>query len=230
MRYVGVDVSATRGFHVAVLAGSGRLQLHRAPDAGAVAALVAPALPACVTVDAPAQPGPTLNLGIMADPVQRARLPVPPPPGRYLNFRVAEYECRRRGLAIYPTVPGRVAGWVRAGLDVYAALGALGLRLPSHAADRAATLLEIYPALSFTALAGRLLPRKSTPAGLAARRRVLAEHGITVDSDAHDDLDAAVAALSGRRYREGAATLLGHPAEGLLLVPAAPLPEQWAWA
>jgi predicted RNase H-like nuclease len=75
-------------------------------------------------------------------------------------------------------------------------------------------LYEVHPELSFAALAGAPLPdTKHTPAGLAARRDLLARAGITlplkVAGAAVDDLlDAAAVAWSALRIAAGTAVTL----------------------
>ena len=78
-----------------------------------------------------------------------------------------------------------------------------------------ATVVEAHPELSFAALAGApLATRKSTWAGAAARRSLLARAGIDVPDDlglagaqagVDDVLDAAVLAWTARRVAAGTA-------------------------
>jgi predicted RNase H-like nuclease len=73
--------------------------------------------------------------------------------------------------------------------------------------------------LSFAAMAGAPLPdSKHTPAGLAARRDLLARAGITlpvkIAGAAEDDLlDAAAVAWSARRIAAGTAVTLANPGQ-----------------
>jgi len=75
-------------------------------------------------------------------------------------------------------------------------------------------LYEVHPELSFAALAGAPLPdSKHTPAGLSARRDLLARAGITlpvkIAGAAEDDLlDAAAVAWSALRIAAGTAMTL----------------------
>jgi predicted RNase H-like nuclease len=75
-------------------------------------------------------------------------------------------------------------------------------------------LYEVHPELSFAALAGAPLPdSKHTPAGLAARRDLLARAGITLPvkiagAAENDLLDAAAVAWSARRIAAGTAVTL----------------------
>ena len=80
-------------------------------------------------------------------------------------------------------------------------------------------LYEVHPELSFAAIAGAPLPdSKHTPAGLAARRALLAGVGIAlppkVAGAAEDDLlDAAAVAWSARRIAAGLATILSSASQ-----------------
>ena len=88
---------------------------------------------------------------------------------------------------------------------------------------------ESHPELVFLGLNdGRPLPKKSTPEGLAARRRVLLRHGLhAIDALAaqldrrkakYDDLyDAAALALAARRFARGEGVCLagGRDSRGL---------------
>ena len=105
-------------------------------------------------------------------------------------------------------------------------------RLVEHLRQR--RVRESHPELVFLGLnRGKPLPKKSTPEGLAARRRLLRRHGLaTIDALAAqmdrrgarlDDLyDAAALALAARRFAAGAGTCLdgGHDARGVV--------ERWA--
>jgi predicted RNase H-like nuclease len=99
---------------------------------------------------------------------------------------------------------------------------AWGLRTKLLEADRfrrgrARSLREVHPELSFTALAGApLTESKHRPAGLAARRALLAGAGIVLPrrvagAAEHDLLDAAAVAWSARRIAAGTARVLPDP-------------------
>jgi predicted RNase H-like nuclease len=80
-------------------------------------------------------------------------------------------------------------------------------------------LYEVHPELSFAAMAGAPLPdSKHTPAGLGARRELLAGAGIALPAKvagaAEDDLlDAAAVAWSAGRIAAGQATILTSPSQ-----------------
>jgi predicted RNase H-like nuclease len=91
------------------------------------------------------------------------------------------------------------------------------LEADAYRQTAAAGLFEVHPELAFAALAGAPVPdSKHTPAGLATRRRLLAEAGLTlpprVSGAAEDDLlDAAAVAWSARRITAGQAVALTDP-------------------
>jgi predicted RNase H-like nuclease len=84
-------------------------------------------------------------------------------------------------------------------------------------------VVEVHPEVSFTCLAGsHLADAKTTWAGAATRRRVLADGGIVLEGDlglsrrrvaADDVLDAAAAAWTARRVAMGMAESLPSPPE-----------------
>ena len=80
-----------------------------------------------------------------------------------------------------------------------------------------ARLVEVHPEVSFRRLKGTGLPPKRTWNGLVIRRRLLTDAGIVLPdaidavgdlAEAHDVLDAAVAAWSAARYARGEAVPL----------------------
>ena len=84
-------------------------------------------------------------------------------------------------------------------------------------------MVEVHPAVCFAELAGRPLPYgKSTWAGVERRRRLLDGVGLTLAPDlgvagqcagVDDVLDAAVAAWTAGRVRDGIARSLPDPPE-----------------
>jgi predicted RNase H-like nuclease len=81
-----------------------------------------------------------------------------------------------------------------------------------------ARLYEVHPELAFAALAGAPVASKHTPPGLAIRRELLAQAGLTLPARIpgaaeHDLLDAAAVAWSARRIAAGRASTLTNPAQ-----------------
>lgn len=93
-------------------------------------------------------------------------------------------------------------------------------RRSRQAAEAGVRLYEVHPELSFAALAGGVpvADSKHTPAGLAARRALLARAAITLPprmarAAENDLLDAAAVAWSARRIAAGTAVALTDPAQ-----------------
>jgi predicted nuclease with RNAse H fold len=221
-----VDISERRGQTVALLDGDSRaLRVETVAGPEDVLSLVRAAGAAAVAVDSPLQPSRLL----LRDPAVRARHNIPDRPGMrgpvYANYRVCDAELIRRGLPLYqvPDAVERAPGWMRVGFALARLLEAAGYRQPAHAGDTDASLLEVFPDAAFVTLLGGRPPRKSGAAGAAGRAwraRALAEHGgITLDARSHDALDAAVAALTALRWRQGLGCALGEPEEGMIVLP-----------
>ena len=224
--FVGVDLSARRGFDVAVLDEARQLrQLWRSPDLDAlVARLGALHQALVVAVDAPQAPS---DFPLRRQEI-RAALAEPPPPGLYSRHRVCDYELARRGIGLYllPEPGTPPPEWMALGFATFRRLHAvLGLRLPAAANDHGATLLEIYPYAGFVTLLGGRPPRKTTPAGATARRAALGAVGLTGMPErrlTHDEADALCAAYTAWAWRHGAGCAVGLPDEGLIVLPIQP--------
>jgi predicted RNase H-like nuclease len=93
------------------------------------------------------------------------------------------------------------------------------LEADSYRRKSPARLYEVHPELAFAALSGTPLQEsKHTPAGLAARRQLLAQAGLTlpariVGAAENDLLDAAAVAWSARRIAVAQAVTLTDPAQ-----------------
>jgi predicted nuclease with RNAse H fold len=197
---------------------------------------------AVVAVDAPS--GHRLDLLAAGAPL-RARIGVPD--GRYERMRVCDTLLFRRGLPLYP-VPS--AGqphtaweeWMRVGFSLYAALSELELFRPpgdgavegrvEEGALSAGRLCETYPDAIFCALLGHRPGAKRTPSGLQERIAALKLKGI-VDEDGGlwrrtlDELDACAAAYAAYGLAAGIATWVGHPDEGVIVLPALELRDRY---
>jgi predicted nuclease with RNAse H fold len=138
--------------------------------------------------------------------------------------RTAERALRSLGITAFstPTDPGdhTFYRWMRVGFAVF-----------SNIADPypyyrdgpiRGTALEVFPEASATLLAGMLCPKGQK---IPFRRAVLRAHGVDdMLLRSIDAVDAALAALTGLRALEGKFTAMGDPAEGVIVVPVAPLP------
>ena len=197
---------------------------------------------AVVAVDAPS--GPRLDLLAAGSPV-RAELGLPD--GRYERQRVCDALLVRRGLPLYP-VPARgepLDGWqewMAAGFAQYEALAGLELFTPPPATGFEAavgggalqhgSLCETYPDAIFCTLLGHRPGAKRTPSGLQERIAVLKLKGV-VDEDGGlwrrtlDELDACAAAYAAYGLAAGAATWVGDPQEGVIVLPTLDLRDRY---
>lgn len=217
----GIDVSARRGLHLALL-GDGRRLVGavQVPDIHAALVWLADhAASAPVGMDAPLGP----RLPLLRDAATRALVAPPPPEGLYHRYRVCDYQLARRGISLYlsPLAGESPPDWMAVGYALAAALLASGRRAPRHADDRAATLFEVYPYAAFVTLLGGIPPRKSMPSGRAARLRALADIAGLEAAGNHDLLDAVAAAHTAAVFAAGGGCAVGDATEGLIMLPVA---------
>jgi hypothetical protein len=122
-----------------------------------------------------------LNTGVMADAEIRQRLSPPPPPGRWMNFRLVEYLLRQHHISIPQTSSdvNNCPNWMRMGFLVYRRLEKLGYRrFPSDAAEL--QCLEVYPHASYAVMLEVIPFPKHSLEGRLQRQLVLHEKGINV--------------------------------------------------
>jgi methylated-DNA-protein-cysteine methyltransferase-like protein len=216
--HVGIDVSATRGFDIAILDDGRRVTfLAKARDLDGVA-VIARGLPpeSVVAVDAP--PGP--SRGLVAG-------------GK--RFRVAEEELHKLGVSLYPVPPAEAetSSWMREGYALFEILAKAGFPVFFEGPARGGVSIEVYPHLSYRTLAGS--PRgklsKIEWSRAALRRRV---SGAPKDAT-QDQLDAIAAALTAWYFANHRAVGYGDPREGVIFAPigderdeAPPGPDQLA--
>lgn len=204
--FVGIDVSASRGYDVAAVDERKRVTLLakvRDPEALGV---VARGLPrdAVIAVDSP--PGPSLGLL-----------------GAGRAYRVAEAEAMARGIALHmvPRSAEEAPAWMRAGFAAFKLLEKAGFPLFTEGEARGGVAFEVYPYLSYVVLSGSPRPR-GTPA-LEWARRVLKGRvsGLRPDPT-KDECDAAASALTAWSFAHGRWCGLGDPREGVIIAPCAP--------
>ena len=240
----GIDVSARpAGQHLCLLRRAGdALRAEFAPPASVAdtAAAVLALGEVAVAIDAPS--GRRRDLLAAGAPL-RADLGLPD--GRYERSRVCDALLIRRGLPLYPVPPegrplARWEGWMAPGFELFAAFEpALGRFRPPPSPVAEATagpgalrhgrVCETYPDAVFCALLGARPPSKRTAEGARARRALLAAAGVAGDLTArtHDELDACAAALTALALAEGRAGWLGHPDEGVLVLPVERLADRY---
>ena len=247
MIYLGIDPTAgRRPLNYAFLDG----RLNIVAEGEGVAADLPDLLSAypdvLCAVDAPLMP----NMGLMAQPDVRARFGLSARSKTWSQYRVCEYELRRRNIKLYST-PGEVESaptWVRAGWKLYELLREQGLETfaPDSTAPR--QLFEVHPHATFTARLGRVPYRKDTLEGRLQRQLLLYDEGLYLPDPisileevtrhhllrgtlnfnglrTHDQLDALASALTAfyAHTKPNEITLVGDPADGQIVVPVAEL-------
>ncbi len=144
--------------------------------------------------------------------------------------RGTEREIRLFGIQSYGT-PTADRGtdhpfyeWMRVGFEVFRIAERAGF--PRYRGGPAGgTAIEVFPHASAVVLAGCLPPRGTRKA--AWRASVLERAGLSVDGlRSMDQIDAALAALTGLRALAGRSCALGDPREGVIVLPARSLPAR----
>lgn len=225
MVFLGIDVSLGRGLDLASVRGGRVERLWSRVGPQELCELILDLGPEAIGVDAPPKPG----LGLLRDEAERSRLPVPPPPGKHLDRRIAEYELSRRGIGSHQTHhdPARLFSWMTAGFEVFAAAAAAGY--PTYLGDGtpAGSAFEAFPYASYVALGGCLSPGRRWR--LPWRVAVLRQAGLAgLPEDATiDQVDAACAALTAERFIAGKGSWIGDPREGAIVLPVSALADRY---
>jgi predicted nuclease with RNAse H fold len=197
--FVGIDLGAS-ALHVVTLVDDGdRLAVHDArvalPDALAGLDLDRAA---AIAIDAPGEPSRGCHV---ADTTLSPK---------FRTARCGEIALgQEAGIWVPWTTPCEVedaAPWMRVGFATWA-----------ECRRRGHEPIEVYPAGAFRVLAGGTIPPKTKPAGVAARRALLARvvtppAGFAMWS--HDGIDATVAAVTAAAHARGTATGHGHDGPG----------------
>ena len=199
--FVGIDVSATRGFDVCVLDENRTVTLMlKARDLETLEPILRQ-FPKTTTfaVDAPS----AVSKGLVA--------------GK--EHRVAEHELRKLSITLYftPRSEDVAPSWMRAGFGLYQLLDSMGFPVFGGGEAGSGLTIEVYPHLSYVSLTGtrRGSTSKIEWSRAALRGRV---HGLPPAAD-QDALDAACAALTAWTFVNGRWVAYGDPGEGLIVAP-----------
>jgi predicted nuclease with RNAse H fold len=207
VRALGIDVGVRRGLDLVVLDASREiLDTHRRVGVEEVAAVAGSCGADVVAIDAP---------------------PCWATSGR---SRLTERELRWFGLQSFntPSDAGMADhpfyGWMTVGFRVFDAVADAFPRYRGPGGVKG-TAIEVFPHATATVLAGCLPPvEMSKPEW---RRLVLRDQGIDVRGlRSLDQLDAALAALTGLFALEGRFSAPGDPREGQIVLPSASLPAR----
>jgi len=248
--FIGIDPTAgVRPFVYAAIDHDGKLLAMGQGTIDAVLAFAAGQRKAIVAVCAPRKP----NQGLMTKPEVRQELTPQPLPGRWMNFRMAEYQIRRYNIRI-PQTRGEEEDcpkWMQMGFSLYRRLEKFGyMAYPQESAE--CQSMEVYPHASFTVMLGVLPFRKHTLEGRLQRQLILFErdvsvpdpmryfrkitrhrllNGILPQEDLYSayELDALVAAYTAwtAAVHPDQVRLFGDLNEGQVVVPCAELKDRY---
>lgn len=248
--FIGIDPTAgQRPFVYAALDSNLRLLAIGQGEINEVLAFVAGQSRALAAVCAPRQP----NQGMMEKTNVRESFAQPPRPGRWVNFRVAEFQLRQHNISS-PRTPRREKNaprWMQMGFLLYRRLESLGYQ-PYSTPDGNHQTIEVYPHACYTVLLGQPPFPKHTLEGRIQRQLVLYECKVSVPDPMRlfeeitrhrllkgvlpleglyspGELDALVAAYTACKVISAPEeiSVLGHPAEGEIYLPVPELKARY---
>lgn len=240
--FLGIDPTAgQRPFHYVALDGDLSLLAIGEGPLEEVLAFAAGQRQALAAICAPRRP----NQGLLAREEFRSTMSPAPRPGRWTNFRLAEYELYQQEIYIPQTRrrEEECPGWMRMGFALYRRLEKLGYR-PYPSQDSERQFLEVYPHAAFAGLLGVLPFPKDSLEGRLQRQLVLYERklkigdpmrifeeitrfrllkGILPTEDLYTpgELDALVAAFTAWMvaHHPDKISQVGDPEEGQIVLP-----------
>ena len=248
--FIGIDPTAGRKpFAYAALDHDLRLTALGGGNLEQVLAFTAGQHQAIVAVCAPRRPSQRL----MERMELRDSLNPPPRPGRWMNFRLAEYLLRQHGISCYKTPADEKAcpNWMQMGFHLYKRLEQMDFQ-PYPAKKSALQWLEVYPHACFCTLLGRVPLPKNTLEGRLQRQLVLYKQDMRIpdpmefikglnaqnllqgriasnDLYTQGALDALVAAYTAWQAatHPNQVTTLGDASEGLVFLPIPELKRRY---
>jgi hypothetical protein len=198
---------------------------------------------AFLAICAPQRP----NTGVMTRPEVREKLDPVPNPGRWENFRLADFLLRQHNITI-PRTPAEEAdcpNWMKNGFLLFRRLEELGYQ-PFPRKEAARQILEVYPHAVYTVLLGVVPLQKQTLEGRLQRQLVLFQKDLEIPDPmiffeeitrhrllkgvlpfdelyTAAELDALAAAYTAwlAANHPDQITLLGDPDEGQIVLPGA---------
>ena len=204
---------------------------------------------AIVAICSPSQP----NQHLMESEALRQQLTPPPRPGRWVNYRVAEYILRQHNIHITPTPAseGICPRWIRTGYSIYRRLHLLGYQ-PYPGGETGFQYMEVYPQASYAVLLGHNPLLKRTLEGRLQRQLLLYEYQVKVPDPmvffeeitrhrllngilpseilySAAELDALIAAYSAwlAQTTPHQVSLIGDPTEGQVVLPGVELKNRY---
>lgn len=190
------------------------------------------------------------NKGLLTTSDYRQRLGLPPDKATYANYRVCEYELRRRGIGLRgtPQEMKRVPRWMQASQKLFDGLRTKGF--VEHPRPGPRQICEVHPPSGFAVLIGKRPYPKRSVEGRLQRQLALFEEGVELPdpmlilqeltrhrlmtgqvnlTGLYDHLllgafmGAYTAFLVGSEPHN--VTTVGDPAEALIVLPTAELKE-----
>jgi hypothetical protein len=156
-----------------------KAQAMEATDLEGMLAFIAGLESAVVAISSPQGP----NKGQMKRPEIRRRFNLRPDAETWSNWRVGEYELRRRNIRMYNT-PSRKSdapGWVQQGYDLYRRLAEMDFDyIQPKVAVQPRGMFEVLPHACYTVLLERRPFLKHTLEGRLQRQLVLYLEGVSV--------------------------------------------------
>lgn len=207
MRSLGIDVGVHKGLDLVLLDESlAILDTHRRVAVDQLGSLIDEAGPDVIAIDAP--PRWAFRSG---------------------GSRLTERELRALGIQVFGT-PSEdrhhdkpFYEWMKVGFEVFKMAERHGFSRYAPPGSPLQTAMEVYPHASAVVLAGCLPPVSATKREW--RERVLAARGVQASGlRSADQVDAALAALTGLLALEGVCFAPGDPKEGVIVLPARTLP------
>ncbi|MCH7588198.1 MAG: hypothetical protein IIC78_09230 [Chloroflexi bacterium] len=178
--FVGLTCSAgSRPMHYAILDKKLNIQALDAGDLENVLAVIGGLRAPVVAVGAPQRP----SQGVMARPAIRRRYNLNPESTNWTQWRLGEYELRRRNIRI-PRTPAEIdkaPRWMQNGFELYVRLKKIGLRplVPDEHVEPL-TFLEVQSHACYTVLLERRPYLKRTLEGRLQRQLVLNLEGLNL--------------------------------------------------
>ncbi|HYL08391.1 MAG TPA: DUF429 domain-containing protein [Candidatus Udaeobacter sp.] len=204
---MGVDVSLARGLDVVVLGPDGAVAFGPSKVAlDELGSVIRATRPAVVAIDGP------------------------PAWARSGRSRAIERQLLRLGISIYST-PAEAAGrpfyaWMEIAIKVFGSASAEGYPTYSGLRIDGPQSIEVFPHASAVSIIGCL-----PPAGVRKvefRRMALEREGACVRMlRTADQVDAALAALTGLRFLQGSSCDVGVPGDAVLVLPVRALPDRY---
>ncbi|MEE9508366.1 MAG: hypothetical protein V3V44_03675 [Anaerolineales bacterium] len=190
-KFVGVNSTAgERPMHYAVLDGKLKIQVLGKGDLEMMLAVLAGLDDPVVAISAPQKP----NSGVMARAAVRRRYNLDPEGMTWAQWRLCEYELRRRNIRLYntPSQKEDAPRWMQNGFAIFQRLKRMGFTIinPEEQAEPR-TMMEVQSHTSYTVLLERRPFLKKTLEGRLQRQLVLHLEGLHVRNPKQilDDID-----------------------------------------